>query len=128
MLLVLFLISGAAHLPSSWHLEEAGVSDRDITTSKTHKKSAGLSQELMMHKHCLAQPPHTFASGGGVLGSCETSCLRNEPSPESRYSKQGSRSWVDNLRMYFTPALCTQAPFCICFSVSAFLHLQIQWD
>lgn len=44
---------------------------------------------------------HVFPSGGGVLGSCETSCLRGEPSPESRYSKLGSRSWVDKSKDLF---------------------------
>lgn len=62
VLLMLFLISGAAHLPSSWHCQEAGVSDRHVPTSKVHKKCAGLSRQLMMCKHCLAQPSYTCVS------------------------------------------------------------------
>lgn len=54
---------------------------------------------------------HVFPSGGGVLGSCDSSCLRNEPSPESRYSKQGNRSWVDKSNDLFSSSFMHSGSF-----------------
>lgn len=70
VLLVLLFISGAAHLPPSQPLQEAGVSDRHVPTSgecfgpeKHYTKSMQVSHgSWWLCKDCLAQPPYTCIS------------------------------------------------------------------
>lgn len=127
-----------AHLPSLWHFNGLGwVVDRYppqgwvLWTRKfLHKDRAGLSWGLMVCKCCLAQSSNT----GVFFWRWSSRRLWNTLIEKWAISKirrsqnkEEGLGW-QYLYFYLTLDLSTWASFCIYFVLSAFLHLQIQWD